>query len=71
MFKRITRKLLLLAAGFTPLATTATCDPRTGAFFFDRIDGDDLGYGYDYVDVLVPDFFYPDGAYYDDCCYYY
>lgn len=62
MARRLRPTLLAMALGVMPLATSATCNPRTGTFFFDRYD--------DHRDVGFFDFFVDDyGCCYDD--YYY
>ena len=68
MFRRAAKLILATAVGAMPLATTATCDPRTGAFFFDRYDDDDYFFGGGgFVDFFVDDtFYYQDDYYYDD-----
>ena len=38
--------LLTILAGAAPLAINATCDPRTGVFYFDRYDD----HGFDFFD---------------------
>ncbi len=50
--KRMMAGLMTMLAGAAPLAINATCDPRTGAFYFDRYDDDD----FDFVD----DYYYDD-----------
>lgn len=58
MRRKLRSFLLALAIGATPLVTTATCDPYTGALDFFRDDDYDSYY---YEDVYVVD------GYYDDC----
>ncbi len=63
MFRRAAKLILATAVGAMPLATTATCDPRTGAFFFDRYDDG-------YYDGGGVDFFFQDTFYYENDYYY-
>ena len=55
-FKRRAAGWMSLLAGAMPLALNATCDPRTGAFSFDRYDDDLFGV----FDVFVDDYYYDD-----------
>lgn len=54
--KRMMACLMTFLAGAAPLAINATCDPRTGAFYFDRYDDRDFGI----FDFLVDDYYYDD-----------
>jgi len=68
-FRKTVAGWLTLLAGAAPLGINATCDPRTGAFYFDRYDDD---YGYGFVDWFADDYYYDDDDdyyyYYYDCC---
>lgn len=59
--KRSFAGLMTMLAGAAPLAINATCDPRTGAFYFDRYDDDEFGFfddGYYSEEFIVYDEFW-------------
>lgn len=67
---RFTAMLIGLLCGGSALVTTASCDPRTGAFEFFRDDDNEFFYddGYYQDDFFFDDFYYEDDyGYYDDC----
>jgi len=67
---RIKAVLVELLCGGTALVTTASCDPRTGAFDFFRDDDNEFFYEDDYyVDDFFFDGFYDDYDYCDWDCY--